>query len=70
MFRFALDAIKSDLVWIVEASPDLADWSDTLFDSRESLPPEADADGLINIPYPAGQQQYFLRLKLLLTPLP
>ncbi len=65
-FRFAHDPAKSDLAWIVRASTDLADWSDTLLDTRTAAPPAAALDGLVSIPYPADGPRLFLRLELLL----
>ncbi|MFO8027290.1 MAG: CotH kinase family protein, partial [Opitutales bacterium] len=68
VFRFAHDPAKSDLIWLVLASPDLSDWSEVLFDSRIHAAPEADADGRIAIPYPEGRPSLFLRLELQLSP--
>ena len=64
VFRFAHDPAKSDLIWIVLASPDLFDWSEVLFDSRIHPDPEPDVDDRVAIPYPQGRPSLFLRLEL------
>lgn len=64
-FRFRLDPSKSDLAWIVQASPDLSDWSEVWFDSRVHPTPNADADGWRSIPSPhPSAKRFFLRLEI------
>jgi autotransporter-associated beta strand protein len=63
-FRFRFDPAKADLAWIVRRSPDLADWSGVLFDSRTDTPPAPDPEGWTNLPVP-GESALFLRLELL-----
>jgi hypothetical protein len=64
-FRFRLDPSKSDLAWIVQASPDLSDWSEVWFDSRVHPTPNADADGWVSIPSPnPSAHRFFLRLEI------
>jgi hypothetical protein len=62
-FRFPFDAEKSDLIWRVEASPDLSDWSETLFDSRTDPLPLAE-DGWLTVPLPTTGPVSFARLKV------
>lgn len=61
-FRFPIDPTKSHLIWRVETSTDLRDWSHALFDSRtDPVPPIV--DGWVTIPLPATSG-VFTRLKV------
>jgi hypothetical protein len=65
-FRFPYDPEKSDIAYVVEASPDLADWGTILFDSRTGSSPVTRA-GWLEIPDTTpGAQLRFFRLKVLM----
>ena len=65
LLRFPYDPAKSDLAWIIRASPDLDDWSDVFFDSRHDDPPATDPAGWAGLPVPATRHCLFLRLEIL-----
>ena len=65
-YRFHYDPSKPDLGWIVRTSPDLEDWTNLLFDSREDTPPAPDAEGWTHLPIPDTERALFLRLEVLL----
>ncbi|MFO1490129.1 MAG: hypothetical protein U1F77_16345 [Kiritimatiellia bacterium] len=52
-YLFRYDPAKTDLVWIVQVSPDLAAWPAGLFDSRTDTPPPL-VDGWMPLPLPAS----------------
>ncbi len=71
-YSFRFDPGKNDLVYRVEASPDLSDWSRVLFDSSTDEPELWDGETLILHddgygPHAFGKQFYRLRI-LLNTP--
>lgn len=64
VFRFRLDPALPGLAWIVRTSPDLHDWSTTLFDSRTHTPPAPDPQGWTELPLPTGSPRDFFRLEI------
>jgi autotransporter-associated beta strand protein len=76
IFNFLFDPAKTDLVWRVTATPDLADWAHDLFDSATSpIPPLV--NGWLPVPLPLNltggpdrAPRLFTRLELTLTPPP
>ena len=66
VYHLRLATDKSDLAWLVNASADLVDWTETLFDSRVDPAPPPDAEGWSAIPVPADRSRLFLRLELML----
>lgn len=69
-FRFPFDPALTDIRVLVEASPDLIDWSERLFESSRDHTPEPDADGWIAIddldsrPGAAASGYFRLRVEL------
>jgi autotransporter-associated beta strand protein len=63
-FRFPFDPGRDDIAVIVEATGDLADWSDAdiLFDSRADFPPPLDGGWLVVVD-PVIEPRRFLRLR-------
>jgi len=73
-FRFRFDPSKTGLVWRVKASPDLNNWSSTLFDSTTTSPIPPLEDGWLSVdipphlgPGPAPDPRIFTRLQVELT---
>ncbi len=64
VFRFRHDPTKTDLVWRVERSPDLHDWTTALYDSRFNPTPPRDLDGWTELLVPLDTPRLFLRLHL------
>ena len=64
-YTFAFDPDRPGLRWVIRTSPDLADWSQTLFDSETHGTPATDPHGRASIPLPAHHDRLFLRLELL-----
>ena len=63
VFRFRYDASKTDLVWKVKASDELAGWTQTLFDSTTSTIPPL-VDGWLSVELPSSGSKIFARLEL------
>lgn len=63
-YRFKYDPSLADLIWRVESSPDLLDWSAVVFDSRLHAAPPRDATGWAEILVPRDGPRRFLRLRL------
>ncbi len=66
VFRFPFDPAKDDLVWLVEASADLTDWTEILFDSRDEPQAIPDGDGWLEIEDPETSARRFYRLRVLI----
>ena len=71
--RFPFDAAKSDLIWRIQATHDLGDWSHVVFDSETSPIPSLN-NGYLTVPVPAylgtgpaRDPQIFTRLEVQLT---
>ncbi len=71
--RMRFDPAKSDLIWQVQASGDLRDWSHVMFDSRTNPLPPLD-NGYLTLPLPAflgsgpaRNPQIFTRLEVQLA---
>ena len=66
--RFPDPASRPDLAYIVEASEDLVDWTETVFDSRnDPAQPHMDDAGVVTISYtgaPSESIRRFLRLRV------
>jgi hypothetical protein len=65
-FLFRFDPLKQGITWQVRSSPDLLDWSETLFDSATSPLPPANPDGWTPLAVPPAHQR-FLRLQVILN---
>lgn len=64
-FRFRYNPEKSDVIWLVKTSVNLADWTTTLFDSRTDPSPAPGEEGWVDVPMPAsGESRLFMRLEL------
>jgi hypothetical protein len=65
-----MDRSKADLVWRLEASGDLQDWSEILYDSREQWiePPAHNMEGLEiqTFHFTPDHDQRFFRLQVFL----
>lgn len=58
--RFPRDPRKVDIAYLLAASQDLGDWSETLFDSRDDFRPNNDGDFLsIDDPEEAAARRFF-----------
>lgn len=63
-YRFKFNPTLSDLVWRLESSPDLNDWSTVVFDSLIHPAPPRDATGWTEILVPRDGPRRFLRLRI------
>ena len=70
VFTFPYEADRPGLARVVEASPDLIDWSDVRFDSRvDPAPRVVDGWAEFDLPAPAlDAPKRFLRLRVILEP--
>ena len=66
-FHVPINAAKNDIIYRVQASPDLADWSTVLFDSHADPAPATDDDGWATVAVPGGAPRIFVRLEVLLA---
>ncbi len=65
--RFRRDPAKTDIAYIVEASADLDEWNDVLYDSRIHLDENTDGDWMRiadSVPFSESAARRFLRLRI------